>query len=79
VEKCTCSKYSDTAIYTEIKDGSNAFSLYLYPNLNNKELFDFNEPSSTPGGRRPNLSPNFITDISNKLNMQFIQDGKGDL
>jgi predicted helicase len=67
------------AIYTEIKDGSNAFPLYLYPNPNKKELFDFDESSSTPGGRRPNLSPAFITDISNKLNMRFISDGKGDL
>jgi len=67
------------AIYTEIKDGSNAFPLYLYPNPIKKELFDFNESSSTPGGRRPNLSPAFITDISNKLNMRFISDGKGDL
>ena len=67
------------AIYTEIKDGSNAFPLYLYPNPNTKELFDFNESSSTPGDRRPNLSPAFITGISKKLNMQFIQDGKGNI
>jgi len=67
------------AIYTEIKYGSNAFPLYLYPKPNTKELFDFNESSSTPGDRRPNLSPAFISDISNKLTMQFISDGKGDL
>ncbi len=67
------------AIYTEIKDGSNAFPLYLYPDPNKKGLFDIDEFSNAPGGRRPNLASGFITDISNKLNMQFIQDGKGDL
>ncbi len=53
--------------------------LYLYPDTNKKGLFDTNEPSNAPGGRRPNLAPAFITDISNKLTMTFIPDGKGDL
>ncbi len=55
------------------------FPLYLYPDPNKKELFDVAEPTKAPGGRRPNLSPTFITGISNKLNIQFIPDGKGDL
>jgi predicted helicase len=67
------------AIYTEIKDGSNAFPLYLYPDANKKGLFDTNETSNAPGGRHPNISPAFIVDVTNKLNMQFIMDGKGDL
>jgi predicted helicase len=67
------------AIYTEIKDGSNAFPLYLYPDPDKKGLFDTNILSNAPGGRRPNLAPAFITSISNKLNMTFIPDGKGDL
>jgi predicted helicase len=53
--------------------------LYLYPDTANAGLFDVTEPSNAPGGRRPNLSPAFITDISNKLNMQFIPDSIGDL
>jgi len=62
------------------KEGNYLFPLYLYPNSNKKDtLFDTDEPTNAPGGRRPNLSPAFITDISNKLNMQFIPDGKGDL
>jgi len=67
------------AIYTEIKDGSNAFPLYLYPNPQKKALFDLNEPSDALGNRRPNLSSSFITAFSKKLKMRFIQDGKGDL
>jgi predicted helicase len=67
------------AIYTEIKDGSNAFPLYLYPDANKKGLFDTNKTSNAPGGRHPNISPKFIGDVTNKLNMQFIPDSKGDL
>jgi hypothetical protein len=52
------------AIYTEIKDGSNAFPLYLYPDPQKKALFDLDEPSDAPGGRRPNISPSFVTAFS---------------
>ncbi len=62
-----------------LKEVNYLFPLYLYPNPNKKALFDMNESSNAPGGRRPNLSPAFIADISSKLNMQFIADGKGDL
>jgi predicted helicase len=66
--------------YNLYRRGNNAcFPLYLYPDLKKDALFDTNPTSTAPGNRRPNLSPAFITDISNKLNMQFIPDGKGDL
>ncbi len=65
------------AIYTEVKDGSNVFPLYLYPNR--AELPGLEEPSKSPGGRHPNFSSSFIAVISTKLGMQFIPDGKGDL
>lgn len=67
-----------SAIYTEIKDGSTAFPLYLYPKVEQLPGLEA-EPSVSPGGRRPNLSPSFITDVSSKLNLQFVADGKGDL
>ena len=60
-------------------DINSVFPLYLYPNPHKDALFVIDEPSNAQGGRRPNLSPAFITDISNKLSMQFILDGKGDL
>jgi hypothetical protein len=53
--------------------------LYLYPEPNEKGLFDFDEPSTAPGGRRPNLSPEFIEAMSGKLGMRFVRDGRGDL
>jgi len=62
-----------------LKETNYLFPLYLYPDPNKKGLFDIHFSTDAPGGRRPNLSPAFITDISNKLNMKFIQDGKGDL
>src|SRR5439155_5359113 len=68
---------ADTNLF--YRGGIQYFPLYLYPDTKKMGLFDINEFSNAPGGRRPNLSPAFITDISNKLNMQFIQDGKGDL
>ncbi len=60
-------------------DINTLFPLYLYPGSYQEEFSDTNEPSNAPGGRRPNLAQAFILDISNKLNMTFIPDGKGDL
>jgi len=62
-----------------LKEVNYLFPLYLYPQPNKNTLFDTSQPSDAPGGRRPNLSPSFITDFSNRLKMQFIADGKGDL
>src|SRR2546429_1363587 len=72
---------SDTpapAVYVELKDGSNIFPLYLYPTETKKSLFDADEPTNAPGGRRPNLAPEFIADFSKRLNMSFVADGHGD-
>ena len=50
--------------------------LYLYP-TNTPTLFD-TEPTNSPNGRRPNLAPEFIKELSAKLELEFISDGKGD-
>lgn len=56
------------------------FPLYIYPKLQSKKtLFEIDVPTNAPGGRRPNLDPSFIKDFSSKLNMRFVQDGKGNL
>ncbi len=52
------------------------FPLYLYPK-DNPTLFD-RPPTNAPGKRSPNLAPEFIADISTRLGMEFIADGKGD-
>lgn len=56
-------------------DGSYVSPLYLYPD--NESLFA--QPSDAPGGRRPNLSEAFVEDLKNKLSLDFVPDGRGDL
>ena len=70
---------NDCVISTTSREANQVFPLYLYPDLKKDSLFAPNEPSTAPGGRRPNLSPAFIADISGKLNLQFVADDKGDL
>jgi predicted helicase len=54
--------------------------LYLYPDPTKKgTLFNTDTPTTAPGGRRPNLAPAFIADMSVKIGMQFVADGRGDL
>ncbi len=61
------------------RGGEQVFPLYLYPSESKTTLFDEDEKTDSPGGRRPNLSPEFITDVENKIGMKFVSDGKGDL
>jgi predicted helicase len=58
---------------------SYVFPLYLYPDTHEKGLFDTITSTTSIHGRSANLSQTFISDISSKIDMQFIQDGKGDL
>jgi len=55
------------------------FPLYLYPKPEQDNLLDIDQPSKAPGGCRPNLAKEFISELSSKLRMTFIPDGKGDL
>jgi predicted helicase len=73
-----CSRYiTEFNLYR--RGGNNLFPLYLYPDPHKKGPFVSHVSSNAPGSRHPNLASAFITDISNKLDMQFISDGKGDL
>ncbi len=54
--------------------------LYLYPIDYGAQRDMFSSQSGTgPGGRRPNLSPQFIAEIEKKQGLKFIPDGRGDL
>ncbi len=55
----------------EYSIGSYLFPLYLYP-VEGEMQFD-------GGKRRSNLNPEFIKDASDKLRLEFIEDGRGDL
>jgi predicted helicase len=67
------------AVSLKTREITSVSPLYLDPDPKKDTLFDTDEPTKAPGGRRPNLSPAFISDIANRLNMQFVPDGKGDL
>jgi predicted helicase len=66
------------AVYVELKDGSSLFPLYLYP-IAKESLFDDDEPTETPSGRRPNLAAEFVSDIEARIGLEYVADGKGDL
>ena len=55
------------------------FPLYLYKSQKKSDLFDQDVPSTAPGGRVPNLAPEFIASLSAKLKLSFVLDGSGDL
>jgi predicted helicase len=63
-----------TAISMDV-NGSYIFPLYLYPT--NKPTLD-NNVINQSNERTSNLSPEFITEFSQKLDLEFIFDGKGD-
>ncbi len=66
-----CGQHKIVATY----DGSSIFPLYLY---SKGDIWDVNMPTAAPGGRRPNLSPAFIKDFMQRLDMTWVEDGKGD-
>ncbi|MFH1010871.1 MAG: type ISP restriction/modification enzyme, partial [bacterium] len=50
-------------------DINNLFPLYLYDD----------SAKQADKGRRPNLSPEFVSAFSQKLRLKFVEDGRGDL
>jgi predicted helicase len=70
------------AVYVELKDGSNAFPLYLYrdklrPTLQ-RALWTEADSADSPE-RRPNLDGAFVAEIETRSGLRFVPDGKGDL
>ncbi|MBU0638291.1 MAG: DNA methyltransferase, partial [Planctomycetes bacterium] len=54
--------------------------LYLYPSSEAGAHKLFAEgPGPGKGGRRPNLSPEFVAEFAEKLGLTFVPDGAGDL
>ncbi len=69
---------------TEAKCGerttqSYIFPLYIYPDPSKNDLFISDTQDDSLGGRKPNLAPEFTGELSKKIKMKFVQDGKGDL
>jgi predicted helicase len=66
---------SDTpapAVFVELKDGSNVFPLYLYPESKEQHNLISSE-------RRTNFSEKFITDLTQKLKLEWKDSEGGDL
>jgi len=72
---------SDTLVDMNLfyRGGNVNYPLYLYSANNKNNLFDADEPTDTPGGRRPNLAPEFVADVERRLGLSFTPDGTGDL
>jgi hypothetical protein len=72
------------AVFVEIKDGSNLFPLYLYPEEGvqahqQQALVTAQTWRAGEGGRIPNLSHEFIAEIESRFGFKFVDDGRGDL
>jgi hypothetical protein len=74
-----CGQHKIVARY----DGSSIFPLYLYPTPAEKSSLQKSLAGADwpPGkdGRVPNLSPEFVADFAEKLGLEFVPDGRGDL
>lgn len=68
---CSRDLINDCTVSLQTKERTYLFPLYLYP-AEGEMQFD-------GGKRRPNLNPEFIKAVSEKLGLEFIADGKGDL
>lgn len=55
-------------------DNANVAPLYLYPTIEQTLL-----PLDNADIRRPNLSPDFLAEVTRRITLPFILDGKGDL
>ena len=64
------------AVFVEIKDGSSAFPLYLYPEPDEREDGQRRFPGGGQEGRSPNFSKAFRQDVCGQLNGQWIADGR---
>lgn len=69
---------------TNTKEINYLFLLYLYLNAGKMKNNQNRLPNSYhwpigPEGRVPNLNPEFIEDLSQRLGLDFIPDGRGDL
>ncbi len=68
----------DCYVSNKTSERGYAIPLYIYP-IAKADLFANDNPNTAPGGRRPNLAPEFIADFSARLQLAFVPDGCGDL
>ena len=66
-----CSAKVVEHVAVSLKTIDSAFPIYFYPSEGEMQFGS--------GKRRPNLNPDFIRAVSEKLGLTFVEDGKGDL
>jgi len=70
---------TERRIFISNRGAPSIFPLYLYPGTEMPALFeDFHWPGGK-NGRVPNLSPEFVEEFAEKVKMEFVTDGVGDL
>jgi REP element-mobilizing transposase RayT len=60
-------------------DNANVAPLYVHPADSKTDMFHTQEDTIIPKTRRPNLAPEFIEEVSRRLGLAFIPEGKGNL
>jgi hypothetical protein len=62
-----------------IKEVNYALPLYVYPDLDFDQRLETSPYKLSSKGRRPNLSAEFVAFVKDRLNLQFITEGRGNL
>ena len=68
---CSRDLINDCTVSLQTRERTYLFPLYLYPAEGEMQL--------DGGRRRPNLNPEFIKAVSEKIGLKFVEDGRGDL
>ncbi len=55
------------------------FPLYLYVSDKDQKFSQTSEWKTDENGREPNLSPEFVEELTRHVSLQFVSDGRGDL
>jgi hypothetical protein len=82
---CTRNIINDCAVSLETRERTYLFPLYLYPVAEETKHgqsglgVEASRWPLGPGGRQPNLNPQFIEDLEKRLGLSFVSDGKGDV
>jgi predicted helicase len=67
-------------VSSKTKEQNYVFPLYLYPSAERGDDKWFSDgPGPGKGGRRANLSPDFVAEFAQELRLAFVPDGEGDL
>jgi predicted helicase len=76
---CTRSLINDCTVSLATRERTNLFPLYVYDAASKSKFLQGGETNTTYLSRRANLAPQFTNDLSRRLELSFIPDGRGDL